>query len=95
MAKTFFQDSKLIFKNTFYSDEAKTIPVDPTTIIFEVKKPDGTIDSSTTPASNGGTGYWKAEYVVDQYGIWEWRWITSVPRIVAQGEILVIENNVD
>ena len=95
MAKTFFQDTKVIFEQIFYNDKAKTDPVDPTTITFEIKKPDGTTDDAVTPVSNGGTGYWKVEYIVDQYGTWEWRWITEAPRIVAQGEIEVIQNNVD
>jgi hypothetical protein len=95
MPKTFLQDEKLIFTNIFYSDEAKTIPVNPGTIVFEVKKPDGTVDDTTVVVSNGGTGYWKAEYVVDQYGTWEWRWKTENPRIVAQGEFWVIKDNVE
>ena len=95
MAKSFFQDEKVIFKNIFYSDPAKTMPVDPDVITFEVKKPDGTVDNTTIPVSDGPTGYWKAEYVVDQYGTWEWRWITDLPRIVAQGEIWVIKNNTE
>lgn len=95
MPKTFYQDEKLIFKQIFYSDEAKTTPVDPDTIVFEVKKPDGTTDDATIAVSDGPTGYWKAEYVVDQFGTWEWRWKTELPRIIAQGEIWVVENNVD
>ena len=95
MPKTFYQDEKLIFKQIFYSDEAKTIPVDPDIIVFEVKKPDGTVDDTTTVVSDGSTGKWKAEYVVDQYGTWEWRWKTDLPRIIAQGEIWVIKDNVE
>jgi hypothetical protein len=49
MPKTFFQDEKVIFTNIFYSDQAKTIPVDPGSIIFEVKKPDGTVDRHNCP----------------------------------------------
>ena len=94
MPKTFYQDEKLIWKTTFYSDEKKTVPVDPSTIEFHVKKPDGTTDTAT-PASDGSTGKWKAEYTVDQYGVWEWRWITETPRIVSQGEIWVIQRNVE
>ena len=95
MPKSFYQDEKVIFKITFYSDEKKTIPVDPNTIKFEVKKPDGTIDDTSAPISDGDTGHWKAEYVVDQYGTWEWRWKTETPRIIAQGEIWVVADNVD
>jgi len=95
MPKTFYQDEKIIFEQIFYSDQAKTTPVDPDIVVFEVKKPDGTVDDTTIPVSNGGVGKWKAEYVVDQFGTWEWRWHTDLPRIVAQGEIWVIENNVD
>lgn len=95
MPKSFFQDEKVIFTNIFYSDQAKTIPVDPGSIVFEVKKPDGTVDDTTVPTTNGSTGHWKAEYVVDQYGTWEWRWKTETPRIIAQGEIWVIKDNVE
>jgi len=95
MPKSFYQDEKVIFKIIFYSDEKKTIPVNPNTITFEVKKPDGTIDNATVAVSDGDTGHWKAEYVVDQYGTWEWRWKTETPRIIAQGEIWVVPDNVD
>jgi len=95
MPKTFYQDEKIIFKNIFYSDPEKTIAVDPDIIVFEVKKPDGTIDNTTVPTADGPVGHWTAEYVVDQFGTWEWRWKTDLPRIIAQGEIWVIENNVD
>lgn len=95
MAKSFNQDEKAIFEQIFYSDQQKTQPVDPDIIAFEIKKPDGTVDDSVIPVSNGPTGYWKAEYVLDQFGTWEWRWITDLPRIVAQGEIWVIQRNVE
>lgn len=95
MPKSFAQDEKVIWEITFYSDKNKTIPVDPVTRKFEVKKPDGTVDDTTVPIFSGTTGKWRAEYVVDQFGTWEWRWITETPRVVAQGEIWVVENNVD
>lgn len=94
MPKTFFQDEKAIFEIIFYSDKERTIPVDPVTMEFHVKKPDGTTGTAT-PVSNGTTGYWKAEYTLDQYGTWEWRWNTETPRIISQGEIWVIQDNVD
>jgi hypothetical protein len=94
MPKTFFQDEKVIFEVTFYSDRKRTIPVDPSTIEFHIKSPDG-ISNAGTPTSNGGTGMWKAEYVLDKYGTWEWRWHTDTPRIVSQGEIWVIERNTE
>lgn len=92
MPKTFFQDEKVIDEITFYSDKAKTVPVDPATREFHLKKPDGTA-ASVIPVSNGSTGKWKVEYVVDQYGTWEWHWKTDNPRIVSQGEIWVIQRN--
>ena len=98
MPKTFYQDEKLIFKQIFYSDPEKTQPVDPDIIVFEVKRPDGTTDTTTTPVRDGlsgDIGHWKAEYVVDQYGTWEWRWKTDLPRIIAQGEIWVVKDNVE
>jgi len=96
MPKTFYEDQKVIWEITFYSDQKKKFPVDPDTIEFHLKKPDGTTDEAI-PAANGevGSGKWKAEYVLDQYGTWEWRWFTDDPRIVAQGEIWVVKDNVD
>ena len=93
MPKTFYQDEKAIFTQTFYSDEAKTTPVDPAVIEFKVKKPDGTTDTAV-PVDLTGVGKWKAEYTLDQYGTWEWHWKTDSPRIIAQGEIIVIKRNV-
>ncbi len=95
MPKSFFQDEKVIWRITFYSDVAKTTPVDPASRVFEVEKPDGTVDDTATVTSDGSTGHWKAEYTVDQYGEWQWRWITETPRIVAQGKIFVIRRNVE
>jgi hypothetical protein len=50
MPKSFFQDSKLIFEQIFYSDASlEQFLSIPTLLSFEVKKPDGTVDDTTTP----------------------------------------------
>ena len=83
----------MIWTITFYSDKERTTPVDPTDVDLLIKKPDGSSDSATITDLTG-TGKFQGEYVVDQYGTWEWRWETSSPTIVAQGEIFVIQRNV-
>lgn len=90
---TFFEDSDVIFRITFYSDETKTTPIDPSTVVFTVKAPDGT---EVTPSVNDdpGTGNFSSDHIFDQYGDWQWHWQTENPRIVDQGTITIVPRNV-
>lgn len=93
MPKTFYQDEKVIWKVTFYSDKERTIPVDPSTVELHLEKPDGTV--AMADVDNGdATGQFLGSYTLDQWGTWEWRWKTESPRIISQGEIIVIKENV-
>lgn len=92
MARTFEQGEEVIFEVTFYSDRAKTSPVDPTTVELEIQRPDGTIDTATV-TENGSrptnVGKYIAEYIVDDYGNYDWRWQTGNPIFIRQGTIKV------
>lgn len=92
--REFFQDTTVVWTKTFYSDVNKTTPVDPASVVFKLKKPSG---ASVTPtvANDAGTGNFSSSYVVDEYGTWEWRWVTSNPAVVDQGTITVIKRNVE
>lgn len=93
MPKTFLQDESPIWRITFYEDEERTTPVNPVTVDFFLKRPDGTVVEPTVTAT-GPTGEFETTFVVDMYGRWKYRWKTETPRIIAQGEIEVIEQNV-
>jgi hypothetical protein len=90
---TFFEDADVIFRITFYSDETKTTPVDPVSVVFTVKDPAG---NETTPAvsNDPGTGKYSSEHIFDAYGNWQWHWQTETPRIIDQGTISIVQRNV-
>lgn len=90
---TFFQDADVIFRITFYSDETKTTPIDPATVVFTVKSPGG---DETLPAvsDDTGVGNFSSDHIFDEYGDWEWHWQTENPRIVDQGKITIVPRNV-
>lgn len=88
----FFEGENVVWKKTFYSDITKTTPIDPSTVVFRLKSPRGV---SYTPAvsDDAGVGNFSASKVMDEWGIWAWRWETSGPTIVDQGFIEVIQKN--
>lgn len=89
----FFEDTTVVWRITFYNDDLKTAPVDPSVVAFRLKSPAGaTID--VTPDNETGTGKWSAKYIVNQFGDWQWHWQTETPRIIDQGIITVIKRNV-
>jgi len=90
----FFQDENIVWQKTFYSDITKTTPVDPSTVVFKIKSPNGTV-STPTVVNEAGTGNFSSSKVVNEYGDWEWRWLTTGPTIVDQGTITVIKRNVE
>lgn len=87
----FFQDSNVVWRITFYSDDLKTTTVDPAVVGFQLQRPSGGI-VTVTPVDEPGTGKYSASYVLDEYGLWDWRWKTDGPRIVDQGVVEVIQN---
>lgn len=90
---TFFEDSDVIFRITFYSDETKAIPIDPGSVVFKVKNPAG-VETSPTVTDEPGTGNYSADHIFDVYGDWQWHWQTENPRIVDQGTITIVPRNV-
>ncbi len=90
---TFFEDADVIFRITFYEDETKTTPVDPTTVVFTVKDPAGNV---ITPAvvNETGTGNFSSNYIFDIYGTWQWHWQTENPRVLDQGALNIVPRNV-
>lgn len=89
----FFQDENVIWRKTFYSDVSKDTPIDPVSVVFKLLSPAGAVISPTV-IDESGTGNFSSSYVLDEYGTWQWRWITETPRIVDQGTIFVKEKNV-
>ncbi len=92
MARTFEQGEEVIFTATFYSDRAKTTPVDPTTVELEIQRPDGTIELASVNEDGSrpaNVGKYTAAYIVDDYGNYDWRWQTGNPIFVRQGTIKV------
>ena len=94
----FYQDEEVNFEVTFYSDRAKTTPVDPGTVTLELTDPGDNV-VTTIVAENGSRpaniGKYTSSNVMDSYGIWQWKWITENPRIVRQGTLQVIQTNQD
>lgn len=92
MARTFEQGEEVIFEATFYSDRLKTTPVDPTTVTLEIQKPNGVIVTATVSANGArpaNTGKYIAQYIVADYGNYDWRWQTGNPLFIRQGTIKV------
>lgn len=92
MPKVFDQDEEVIFDVTFYNDPEKSDTVDPSTQVLEVQKPNGTVVTPTVSLDGArpvNEGKYTATYVVVDYGLHDWRWITTGPIIVKQGTINV------
>jgi len=95
--KTFIEGEEVIFEHTFYSDKAKSVPVDPTTVELFLEGPDSSsVEPSVSQdgARPANTGKYKATHIVDKWGIWDWRWETSTPTIIKQGQFKVLQNNI-
>jgi len=90
---TFFEDSDIIFRITFYEDETKTVPIDPGTVVFTVKNPAGTV-ATPTVVNDTGTGKFSSDHIFDIYGDWQWHWQTENPRVIDQGVISIVPRNV-
>jgi hypothetical protein len=85
-------DEEVIFDITFYTDPERETAVDPDDVTLTVEAPNGSV--STPSVSEDGArpenvGKYTASKTVDQYGIWNWKWLTDTPRIVKQGSFLV------
>ena len=89
----FFQDSTVVWRITFYSDDLKTAPVDPTSVAFRLESPSGTV-VDVTPTNEPDTGKYSAMHVMNEYGLWDWHWQTETPRIVDQGIVEIVQRNV-
>ena len=90
----FVEGETVVWKKTFYSDIERITPVDPSTVVFKVESPGGVIESPTV-VNETGTGNFSASHVMDEYGLWDWRWETTGPNIADQGSILIVEKNIE
>ena len=90
---TFFEDADVIFRITFYEDETKTTPINPTSVIFTVKDPAGN-EITPTVVDDPGIGNFSSDHIFNVYGDWEWHWQTENPRIVDQGRLNILPRNV-
>lgn len=98
MTVTVIQDEEAIWNVTFYNDQAKTDPVDPGTVTLRLEGPDGSVvepDVDEDGSRPANVGKYTASHIFDEYGTWDWRWITDTPRIVKQDTIKVIQRNVE
>lgn len=92
------QFEELNFRVRFYSDRAKTTPVDPVTAVLTLSDPSG---DDTTPtflpegARPANVGWYSGAYIFDDFGNWNWEIVTNTPRIVANGTIEVKKSLVD
>lgn len=89
----FTEGGTVFWQITFYSDAFKTTPVNPSVVSFSLQKPDGSI-VTPAPVSGVSTGVYSVTYVMDQWGLWDWRWTTESPTIAKQGTIEVIQENI-
>ena len=91
----FVVGEEVIFNITFYSDAQRETEIDPASVVLKVESPGGVVSTPTTSQDGSrplNTGKYTASKIVDQYGIWNWRWETTSPTIVKQGSILVESN---
>lgn len=91
----FYQDEEIFFRNTFYSDPEKVIPVDPGTVTLTLEAPDGTeiaLNVTEDGARPANTGKYIASHIVDKWGVWGWRWYADNDRFVKQGTFKVQQN---
>lgn len=67
---------------------ASKAPVNPTTVTFTVRKPDGTV--SNPAASSSATGVFTAQLPIDQSGTWRWRAVgTGAAQAAEESDFLV------
>lgn len=90
----FIEGETVVWKKTFYSDIERTTPVDPATIVFKLENPSGTVVEPTV-VNEVGTGNYSAAHVMDEFGLWDWRWETTIPNIADQGTIRIVEKNIE
>lgn len=76
---------KAIVSNTFST--VAGVATDPTTIVLEYKKPDGTTTSKTYPDTivKDGTGVYHIDITMDQAGEWRAKW-TGTGSLIAASE---------
>lgn len=89
----FLEGESIVWRKTFYSDITKDTPIDPNSVVFRLKSPSGTLYTPTV-TDEVGVGNYSSTKVMDEWGVWAWRWETSNPTIVDQGFIEVIQKNV-
>ena len=89
----FIEGETVVWKKTFYSDIERTTPVDPATVVFSLESPSGVV-SAPTVSDEPGTGNYSAANIMDEYGLWDWRWETTNPNIADQGTINILQRNV-
>ena len=74
MSETFDIGALVRCKAGFTNSETDA-PLDPDTVTFRVRKPDGTLTDYVYPASvtKTATGAYQADVDADQAGSWRWR----------------------
>lgn len=90
----FPQGSDVLFNITFYSDRFKTVEVDPATVVLVVHEPDGvqvTVVNNADGARPANLGKYEATYETSKYGLHNFEWRTTNPKIVEPGKFNVIE----
>lgn len=90
----FFQGENIVWTKTFYSDFSKVTPVDPGSVTLHLKSPSGA-EYTPTVSDDAGVGNFSASKVMDEWGVWAWRWETSNPTIVDQGFVDIIPSNIE
>lgn len=90
----FIEGETVVWKKTFYSDIERITPVDPSTVVFKLESPSGVITTPTV-VDEVGTGNYSASNVMDEFGLWDWRWETTGPNIADQGTIKVVQKNIE
>ena len=69
------------------------VAIDATSVVFRLKKPDGTIVTPST--THGATGVYTADYVVDQAGEWYLRWEATSPTTTHEAPFFVRDSAFD
>lgn len=81
-----YEKGQSVLLGTAFTDLAGAA-VNPTTVTCRVEKPDGTETEYTTPTiANPATGTYTLHIIVDQSGMWTYRWTGTTGTAVAVDE---------
>lgn len=88
--EVYYKGQKARFTGSFTN--ASGLPVDPTSVTFKTRDPNGTVESHV--ADHDGVGTYHHDVTLNQSGDWYWRWeATGTVDAVTEGAVKVLLSN--